>query len=476
MLRARASDGSFDHLVNLTAFAIFALRAAGSSAGLPGPRSRRSWLERQQNPDGGFGFAGRGGGEDVDDTAAALQALVDAGAQRGSALVAARWPTCAAPRTPTAAFPSSPAANPTPSRPRGRSRAWIAAGVRPWALSDAPAAARRLATCESLVAPDGSVRYSRTSAQTPVWVTAQALTALAGKPFPVAPASVTAKHAHPRVECRRSLTALPAPSCSRVHALRGMSAPPARRAELPRCGSALLLAGLCVVGLALTWVLAALVPATHAQATRSRCTTSRASTARSWKRPANALLDLLDTAVLHRCGDSCSWLSRSRRASRGSRSRWRWCWCSRRSAPSCSSRCSPTPTLRSARRTSSAPRGRAATRPRSRLVWCALLVAPTRCVGGRRGRRRGVRRGRRLLAADPRLAHAKRRARRLPARHAVGRAGARWLCCAGVGAVVRSLSGGASGRPRGIERSRRAHRGSHSGSGCLRFALRARRG
>ena len=40
---------------------------------------------------------------------------------------------------------------------------------------------------ESLIAPDGSVRYSRTSAQTPVWVTAQALTALAGRPFPIAP-------------------------------------------------------------------------------------------------------------------------------------------------------------------------------------------------------------------------------------------------------------------------------------------------
>jgi len=37
-------------------------------------------------------------------------------------------------------------------------------------------------------APDGSVRYSPTSAQTPVWVTAQALTALAGQPFPVRPA------------------------------------------------------------------------------------------------------------------------------------------------------------------------------------------------------------------------------------------------------------------------------------------------
>jgi len=31
------------------------------------------------------------------------------------------------------------------------------------------------------------VYYSRTSAQSPVWVTAEALTALAAKPFPVAP-------------------------------------------------------------------------------------------------------------------------------------------------------------------------------------------------------------------------------------------------------------------------------------------------
>ena len=35
--------------------------------------------------------------------------------------------------------------------------------------------------------PGGAVRYSRTSAQTPVWVTAQALAALARKPFPLAP-------------------------------------------------------------------------------------------------------------------------------------------------------------------------------------------------------------------------------------------------------------------------------------------------
>jgi hypothetical protein len=44
-----------------------------------------------------------------------------------------------------------------------------------------------VAYLETLMAPDGSIRYSRTSAQTPVWVTAEALVALAGRPFPVAP-------------------------------------------------------------------------------------------------------------------------------------------------------------------------------------------------------------------------------------------------------------------------------------------------
>ena len=64
LLRERSSDGSFEHLVNITAFAIFALRVAGSSADDPGRElARRHWLAAQQNSDGGFGFAGRGGSE-----------------------------------------------------------------------------------------------------------------------------------------------------------------------------------------------------------------------------------------------------------------------------------------------------------------------------------------------------------------------------------------------------------------------------
>src|SRR5205085_1913157 len=55
------------------------------SSSNPTLRGAASWLRRQQNADGGFGFGGRGGGSDVDDTAAVLQALVDAGA-RGPAI------------------------------------------------------------------------------------------------------------------------------------------------------------------------------------------------------------------------------------------------------------------------------------------------------------------------------------------------------------------------------------------------------
>jgi prenyltransferase beta subunit len=82
-----------------------------------------------------------------------------------------------------------------PQQPGGESNAqstaWAVQGLS--AAGDNVNAFKRahsrspLGYLESLVAPDGSVRYSRTSAQTPVWVTAQALTALAGKPFPIAP-------------------------------------------------------------------------------------------------------------------------------------------------------------------------------------------------------------------------------------------------------------------------------------------------
>ncbi|HEY5389060.1 MAG TPA: hypothetical protein VIJ83_00780, partial [Solirubrobacteraceae bacterium] len=56
VLRARGRDDSFDEQVNLSAFAIFALRAVGHSASFAPIREGAGWIERQQNGDGGFGF------------------------------------------------------------------------------------------------------------------------------------------------------------------------------------------------------------------------------------------------------------------------------------------------------------------------------------------------------------------------------------------------------------------------------------
>lgn len=187
LLKGRSGDGSFEHLVNITAFAIFALRVAGSSADNRVVDSAGRWLAAQQDRDGGFGFAGRGGSEDVDDTAAALQGAVAATGQRKSPLAARAVAYLRRAQNPDGGFPQQPG-----GESNAQSTAWavqglVAAGVNAAAVKRGGSRSP-IGYLESLAAPDGSVRYSRTSAQTPVWVTAEALAALAGKPFPIAPA------------------------------------------------------------------------------------------------------------------------------------------------------------------------------------------------------------------------------------------------------------------------------------------------
>jgi energy-coupling factor transport system substrate-specific component len=183
VLRARSRDSSFGHQVNVTAFAIFALRAVGHSAAFGAIRSAAGWIERQQNGDGGFGFAARGASSDVDDTAAALQALAAAGARDERALNAARGFLTRAQNL-DGGYPQQPG-----GESNAQSTAWAVQGLI--AAGRNPSSVRRrgsrspIGYLESLIAPGGSVRYSRTSAQTPVWVTAQALIALGQKTFPV---------------------------------------------------------------------------------------------------------------------------------------------------------------------------------------------------------------------------------------------------------------------------------------------------
>ena len=179
-------NGSVGGLVNLTSFAILALRAAGH----PVAPATRSWLLRQQDSDGGYNFATGGATSDVDDTGAALEALASAGAVPAKALHRAAA-FIRSEQNRDGGFPSQPGDD-----SNAQSTAWavqglIAAGVSPGTLHRRGAPSP-IAYLQSLIAPDGHVRYSRGSDQTPVWVTAQALMALAGKALPLGPVALPA--------------------------------------------------------------------------------------------------------------------------------------------------------------------------------------------------------------------------------------------------------------------------------------------
>jgi energy-coupling factor transport system substrate-specific component len=175
LLSRRSANGAWKNNVTWTSFGILALRAADASGAA---RSAR-WLGRRQNRDGGFGFAPRAASS-IDDTSAALQALGAAG--RGRSKVVAR-----AVRFLRRAQNGDGGFGLLPRQAsNSQSTAWavqglIGAGRKPSSLRRSP-----LRYLRSLQRSDGSVRYSRSSSQTPVWTTAQALQAFAGKALPLA--------------------------------------------------------------------------------------------------------------------------------------------------------------------------------------------------------------------------------------------------------------------------------------------------
>ncbi len=183
LVRKRRRNGSFAGLVNQTAFAILALRASGRSTRDRTVRAAAGWLARQHNRDGGFHFAGKGGASGIDDTAAALQGLVAAG-KRKTKTVKRAASFLARRQNADGGMPLSIGGS-----SNAQSTAWAIQGLA--AAGRNPARTRRrgsrspLSYLRSLQSSSGAVRYSRTSTQTPVWVTAQALTGLARRPFPI---------------------------------------------------------------------------------------------------------------------------------------------------------------------------------------------------------------------------------------------------------------------------------------------------
>lgn len=186
--KAQKADGSFSSLVNLTAFGILALRAAGDTPTSPAIRRAGNWLVRQPTEDGGFSYTGPNGSTTIDDTAAALQALKVSG--HGDAPVAARALSyLEARQKPTGAFAGfDESAN--ASSTSWAVQAFVAYGRDPETVkAQAKGSSSPLHWLRTLQATDGGFQNTRTSSQSPVWVTSYVLMALRRRALPIAPPS-----------------------------------------------------------------------------------------------------------------------------------------------------------------------------------------------------------------------------------------------------------------------------------------------
>jgi hypothetical protein len=193
LMRHRRADGSFGGLVNLTAFGLLATSTSSDPRQAPGKQQSATWLAEHQNPDGGFSYI-PGDKSGVDDTAAALQALVAAG-MRDSPAAQKSVEYLLAAQQANGGFAS--AHTPSPNAANSMSTAWalqalIAAGLDPTqVVQDGRTPMHYLGSLQN---SDGSIRYSRQRNHNPVWATAQALPALTGHAFPLDPVPL---HAQP---------------------------------------------------------------------------------------------------------------------------------------------------------------------------------------------------------------------------------------------------------------------------------------
>ena len=190
----RGSNGSWEGWPGTTAYAVLAMRAAGDSGGLD---KSLSWLGEVQNDDGGWGDE-RGKPSTPDNTGAVMQALRSSKlSQRGLSYLKAVQLSSGG-FTLTSAGPAN-----------SQSTAWaaqgmIAIGTDPASITNGGKSARSylLARQDS----DGHFNYSSSSDQTPVWVTAQVLPAVAGMAFPISPVPPRAPKPAPTNSEKGSLT------------------------------------------------------------------------------------------------------------------------------------------------------------------------------------------------------------------------------------------------------------------------------
>ncbi|HET7485494.1 MAG TPA: prenyltransferase/squalene oxidase repeat-containing protein [Solirubrobacterales bacterium] len=171
----RADNGSFEGWPGTTAYSAIALRTAGATGGLD---KTLSWLGNVQNGDGGWGDE-PGQPSNADVTAAVMQAIPDTAAgARGLSYLRKHQHSNGG-----FALGGSGGVN-------SQSTGWAVQGMIAVGTDPAGVTSGGNSPLDYLTArqeSDGHFRYSASSDQTPVWVTAEALVAAAGDALPISP-------------------------------------------------------------------------------------------------------------------------------------------------------------------------------------------------------------------------------------------------------------------------------------------------
>jgi len=167
----RRPSGAIGPSISSTMWGVISLRAAGRPAG-----DAVGYLLARQGSDGGFAWH-EDAESDSNDTAAAVQALRAAGVPAGSKAIRRAFAYLRTFQNADGGFELEPGQGSDVQSTAWAIQAFLSAGRSPG--DDAYAFLRRMQR------RNGSFRYSARYAVTPVWVTAQALAALAGRPFPL---------------------------------------------------------------------------------------------------------------------------------------------------------------------------------------------------------------------------------------------------------------------------------------------------
>jgi hypothetical protein len=169
--RMRGPSGRIGTLVNSTIWGVIALRATGRPAG-----TSVRYLLGAQRKSGGWSWHPRAA-PDSNDTAAAVQALRAAGVPARSRAIRRGLSYLRSLQRKDGGFALGPGRAADAQSTAWAIQAFLAAGKQP--------GTRAFRYLAQLRQTDGSYRYSKRYATTPVWVTSQVLPALARKPFPL---------------------------------------------------------------------------------------------------------------------------------------------------------------------------------------------------------------------------------------------------------------------------------------------------